>query len=355
MPNAEYAVVQTNLRTGAVVTTLPVTGLSYVETLNAAGDATVGMPLFAPEADAGSLTPGGSGLVVLRDGEPVWGGVLWGASADLGEGVLTLNASGYHSYYGRRYLDAKAGYKRKSTDQAVLLREWIGYANANGGIGTDTSTITNTGRVRTRSWSFYEFKCIAEAIDEMADDITGFDFRYESFWHTQGSRVGHHFRISQRGSLSFPQLEHRANCNATNVSYDGTQLTTHAYAFGADLGSGAKPYASSSNPALDTPRMVSVATYSDTKTTASLIPKAAAIATLGRKPIGVPTLTLYPGFSPSQFIPGAVGTVVVDSGGYVALLDEFVITERRVDVDTTGGETVSLSLASREAFIANPS
>ncbi|MFB8107285.1 hypothetical protein ACFC3O_31520 [Streptomyces sp. NPDC056007] len=352
---ARYSVVQTDLATGAVVTELPVTGIGYTDTLNAAGTATVGVPLAAPEADPATLIVGSSGLAVLRNDSPMWGGILWGASADLAAGTLTLSASGFHSYYSHRFLDAKNGYTTTSSDQALILKEWFAYANANGGIGTDTATVTTTGHLRSRKWSFYEFKNMAEAIDEMADDLNGFNFRYEAYWLAGvGRRVGNRFRLARRNSASFPQLEHRVNCNVTAVDYDGTQLATQAYAFGADLGTGAKPYASSGNPALTGPRRVAVATYADIKTTASLITKAAAIANVGSQPIAVPTLTLYPDrFTPSQFTPGAVGTVIADSG-YVALFEEFVITERGVEVDANGTETVSLALASKDVFNANP-
>ncbi|MDN3259597.1 hypothetical protein QWJ26_07165 [Streptomyces sp. CSDS2] len=347
---AKYTVLQTDVKTGNVVTRLPVTGIEYADSLNESGAASVGIPLFAPEADPAALSPGISGLSILRDNAPIWAGIVWGATADLDAGTLTLTASGFHSYYKRRYLDGKRGYARKSVDQSVLLKDWISYANSNGGIGTDISAVTARGHLRTREWSFYEFKNIAGAIEELADDLNGFNFRYEPFWATAGVRIGHRLKVVSRGTETFPQLEHRASCNVTSVTYDGTQLATQAYAFGADLGTGAKPYASSSNPALTAPRMVSVATYSDIKTTASLLPKAAAIATVGSQPIAVPSLTVYPGqFSPVQFLPGAVGTVIVDSG-YVALLEEFVITERRVGVDVNGTESISLALASKDVF-----
>ncbi|MFD7610996.1 hypothetical protein [Streptomyces sp. NPDC059828] len=329
---------------------LPVTGIEYVDTLNGAGTASVGMPLHAPEADPSTLLPGASGLAILRDDTPVWGGILWGATADLSAGTLALSASGYHSYYAHRYLDSTKGYSRKNADQSTLLKDWISYANANGGIGTDTSAIATRGRTATREWSFSEFKKISEAIEELADDLDGFNFRYEPYWVTTGTRIGNRFRVVKRGAEAYPQLEHRVSCNVTGVTYDGTQLATQAYAFGADLGTWMKPFATSSNPALTTPRMVTVATYSDLKASGQLIPKAAALATVGSQPIAVPTLTLYPQqFSPVQFQPGAVGTAIADSG-YVALMEQYVITERRVGVDVNGTETVSLALASKEVF-----
>ncbi|QBZ73385.1 minor tail protein [Streptomyces phage Heather] len=355
MSAALYEVLNVEARTGVVIDRLPVTGISYGETLNASGAASVGVPLSAREADPDILSPGASGLVILRDDEPVWGGMLWTASADLDSGTLTLNASGWHSYYSARYLDMPGGYDSKGKiDQAMLLQAWIGYANDNGGIGTDTSRLTTTGRVRSRAWGFPEFKNIAEAINELADEDGGFDFRYSTFERSNGT-YGSRILKSARLENAIPSaLVHRENCNVTQVGYDGSKLATRAYAFGADLGTGVKPYASSTND-LDTPALTQVVTYSDLKATGDLVPKAGAVAAMGRQVIGIPTLTLYPGvFEPSGFLPGSVGTVQADSG-YVRLLEDFVLTERRVDVDVNGTESVALSLASKEVFTSGDS
>ncbi|QNE74002.1 hypothetical protein F0344_04755 [Streptomyces finlayi] len=350
----EFEVLQVETKTGNVVNALPVTGINYTETLNSAGSCTVGVPMDV--ADPETLEPGRSGLVVVRDDVPVWGGPVWTASADLATGVLTLNAAGWHSYYAARYLNMGGGYKG-SKDQAQLLREWYAYANNNGGIGTDTSGLVNTGRVRSRTWAFSEAKNIGEAINELADEDGGFDFRYECFWSsTAHARVRHRVVKSERLSASFPTLTHGVDADVTAVAYDGSRLATRAYAFGADLGTGVKPYASLLNamPA-DLPVMHQVVTYADLRSTAELIPKAGALGAVGRQVIAIPSVGLYPGvYSPETYPLGAYGTVNVDSG-YVQLLEEFVISERQIAVDVNGTETASLSLASKEVFVSGDS
>jgi len=348
----DFKVLQVEAATGNVIATLPVTGIDYSETLNAAGTCTVGVPLDA--ADPDTLAPGRSALVVTRDDEPDWGGILWTASADLAGGLLTLNASGWHSYYAARYLDAAGGYDGNK-DQALLLGDWIEYANAHGGIGTDTSRLTTTGRIRARKWGFSEFKNIADAINELADEDGGFDFRYETFWaDAKRTRVGNRLLKNARVSLTFPTLTHRLDADVSAVAFDGSKLASEAVAFGADMGTGVKPYAITSNW-LEGPALTQVVTYADLKATAELIPKSAALGAVGRQVIAIPTLDLYPGvYEPSAFLPGAHGTVNVDSG-YVRLLEEFVISERRISVDVNGTETAALSLASKEVFVSGDS
>lgn len=352
MPAARYEVVQTDARTGNVVAALPVASLSFQDTLNAEGSASVAIPLDCPEANPDVLFPGASGLVVLRDGEPEWGGLIWTLAADLDQGTLALNAAGYHSYY--KGLTITDGYNRRA-DQAHLIRDWIELRNDRNGIGTDTSRLTTTGKLRTRKWTKYEFKNIAEAIEELAEDSDGFNFRYEPYWIVRGKRVGHRFIKSLRGGSPLGvQLEHTVNCNVTQVSYDSAVIATHTYAIGADNGNGTKLLAFANNLAsgLDKrmPNKHAVTTFSDVKEQESLDAKARAMAAIGSAPIAIPALTLYPGlFAPSDFVPGNSGPVSVNDG-YVRLLDDFVVTECKTDVDVNGTEVISLSLANKELF-----
>ncbi|MGY5131279.1 hypothetical protein ACWGJW_02460 [Streptomyces nigrescens] len=349
MSAARYEVVQTDARTGKVIATLPVTGISYTNTLNDAGSASVGIPLNCPEANPLSLTAGKSGLAILRDDVPVWGGLLWTLSADIDQNVLTLNASGYHSYYKGRAL--VTGYNRKA-DQAHLLADWINFANDSGGIGTDTTRLTTTGRNRTRKWTEYEFKNIAEAIEELAEDAGGFNFRYEPYW-TQNGRIGHRILKTLRGGDSTPcALVHRENCTVTQVSYDSSVMATNTYAIGADNGNGTKLLGSAANLPLSAtmPRKVVVTTFSDVKASPELFDKANAMLSVGSAPIAIPSLTVYPGVcSPADFVPGDSGPVTCEYG-YVSLSDDFVVTECKTDVDVNGSESIALSLANKEVF-----
>ncbi|CUW30080.1 hypothetical protein [Streptomyces reticuli] len=353
---AKYTVLHTNLKTGSVVARLPVTGISFTHTLNAAGTATVGIPLFAPEADPAVLSPGISGLVIVRDGAPVWGGIIWTASADIAAGTLTLGASGYHSHYkGRIFVN---GWTARTVEQADLLKAWFAYFNADNGIGTATDAIKPTGAKRTTVWTRYELKNAGEAIEELADNINGFNFRYVPYWVTPNVKVGHRFVMTSRSGSSTRTLTHRVTCDVTRVGYDSTALCTVAYATGADKGNGEKLVGIFENTELATrmPERVTVGTYQDVKETQTLIGKAQATVNAGSAPAAIPELTLYPGqYGPLDFVPGDYVAVDADAG-YVAFLDEFAVTECATTVDVNGTESIRLALANKELFInANPS
>lgn len=354
MSAATYEVITTHLKTGAVRDVLPVTGITYTETLNAPGGMSCGIPLNAPEATPERLFPAGTGLVVLRDGEPVWGGILWTLAADLEAGTLTLNASGYHAHFQARHW--MGGERRTGWDQGALLRRWLDVFGVSG-ITVDTSQIPDTGHTRSVRWTRYEGKAVGEAIEELADDPDGFNFRYVPYWVRERVTAGIRFLISPLGGSPVPHsLTHRVNCNVTRVSYDVAAMATSVYAFGANNGAGETLLgAAHNNPLEDViPRKNIVLSHPDVKTTQTLLNRAAAALTAGSEPVAIPALTLYPDtFAPAEFVPGDTVYVSVDSG-YVALQDDFVITERRVDIDTNGRETISLSLANKELFnIAN--
>lgn len=351
MVAARYEVVQTDARSGAIVgDPLPVVnGLSYGEALNDAGSASVTVPMLA--ADPDTLVCGVSGIAILRDSLPVWGGIVWTADADLEAGTLALGAGGYHSYYRGRKLED--GYQ-STVDQAAHLRAWFSYANGTNGIATDTALVANTGRVRERLWTQYELKPIAEAIEELAEDADGFNFRYVPY--VSGNSIRHRVLISNRGGNPLPfALTHTVNCDITRVSYDSSAMCTRAYAVGADTGNGARLVGVQENADLATLMAARerVVTWSDVKTTETLLDKAAAMILAGAEPVAIPSLTLYPGeFSPTDFVPGDSGAVQADYG-YVRLLADYVLTERATSVDTNGTEITTLSLANKGLFDGN--
>lgn len=366
----KYEVLQVEAKSGKVVASLPFTAVDYGDVLNGSGAATVGVPLNA--ADPATLVPGRSGIVVTADGEPQWGGILWAASADLAAGTLTLNASGWFSYYSFCHIGQWApvggaggrigqyrGYNARK-DQALLLRDWIEFANDNDGIDTDTSRLLlPTFKLRRRVWSFSEFKPVAEAINELADENGGFNFRFETVWRSRSrpweppTRAGNRIVLSPKLSQTFPTLTHGVDAEVSQVSYDGSKLASEAWAFGSDTGTGVKAYQRVLNTLPLTPRLQQVTTYSDLKTAAELTPKASAMAAVGRSVIAIPSMELYPGvYDRNLFRPGMYGVVKATSG-YVRLTDDFVITERHIAVDVNGTESVALSLASKEVFVSD--
>lgn len=349
MTAARYKVVQFSPRSGVVLDELPVTGISFTHTLNADGSATVNMPLHAPEARPTSLIPGKSGLAILRDGVPVWGGLIWTASADLSAGVLTLNAAGYHSYYRGRVLEA--GYSSMA-EQAFMVRTWIETCNNTNGIGTVTANSGSTTFIKYRSWSRSELKNVAEAIEELAEEVDGFAFRYEPFMSPDG-RVYHRLIITRKvvttGGFI---LEHRINCDVGQVTYDSSAMATRVFALGADNGNGTKLVGVADNPALTSTMAAKqiVATFSDVKATNELKAKASAIAAAGQKPVAIPSVVLHPGaFSPVDVLPGQSCAVNANSG-YVRLLGTYVVTETKTDVDANGTESIALALADKDLF-----
>jgi hypothetical protein len=291
--------------------------------------------------------------MVLRGDEPVWGGILWGADADLAAGTLALSASGYHSHYAGVHFNN--GYSATGVDAGAMLRAW--FALANGGpspLNTDASGVPDMGQPRQRSWTKYELKSMGDAITELAEENNGFNFRYMPAYGPGNATVTHRIITSAQGGTDLGiVLTHRVNCDVSKVTYDTSSLATNVYALGADNGNGERLLGTAGNADLlaRVPSRDVVLNFADVKETQTLLAKAGAAANIGRVPIASPTVTLYPGqYDPTVFTNGDYVEVQCDYG-YVALLDDFAITERRVSVNANGAETTTLALVNRDLFL----
>lgn len=126
-----YRYITTNLRTDEVLAEIPFQGVSYGRTLKSSGSFTGNIPVIAQTESMNlfeSTTPGKTALYVLRDGECVWGGIVWDNRYDGSAKTLTVSASEFPSYFNRRVIwrDFDLSHKASvvvnaSTDTAEVL------------------------------------------------------------------------------------------------------------------------------------------------------------------------------------------------------------------------------------------
>lgn len=78
-----------------------------------------------------ATAPGRTALFALRDGVPVWGGIVWGRTYRAATTTLTINASTVESYWRRRVWAVRRDYV--NTDQfAIAAGMWLGVRPVNG-------------------------------------------------------------------------------------------------------------------------------------------------------------------------------------------------------------------------------
>ena len=163
-----------SVRTRAVLGVLPWATLSYETRANSAGslDATVA----AAELNLTDLLlPGRVMIAAIRDGRPVWSGLLWKRSI-APEGLLTLQAGEILSYWDRRRLRTN-DLAFTQVDQALILSALIAQPQAvpNGNLGVEQVGVRSTGVLRDRYYLAVERKTYGESIRQLLGVIGGCD------------------------------------------------------------------------------------------------------------------------------------------------------------------------------------
>ena len=100
-----YRYFVTDLLTNQVVAELPLTDVSYSKALKDAGQMSASVsigPSTSPLSLYANTMPGKSGLYVMRNGECVWGGIIWSRDYDIIGKTLNINANEFTSYLHHR-------------------------------------------------------------------------------------------------------------------------------------------------------------------------------------------------------------------------------------------------------------
>jgi hypothetical protein len=124
----DYRYTFTDLLTGAEKGTFPMEGVSFAEQMSSVGKFTGRLPTTDPAVRAqdpwGATEPRKSGLYVERDGDVVWGGIVWGRTRDQGGAGMVLTAATFESWLAYAFLRADtsfvgAGYGAPSTFRSL--------------------------------------------------------------------------------------------------------------------------------------------------------------------------------------------------------------------------------------------
>lgn len=244
----EYTFISADLRTGRIINELPMRqDTKFGRILNGTGTLEGRLPLgdarFAGVDIHDATDPNRRVIYVDRDGELIWGGIVWGRKYNSSKAEMTITAVEFFSYFIRRFLrtDSVNLFTKFNVDQFDIVRTFLDYVQAEtgGNLGIVVSS-ADSGVLRDREWFGYERKQIGEAIQQIAAVIDGFDFeigvRYdaggnpERFLGLYYPRAG---RISQQTGLLFDKP---GNLVSFDYDEDGTQQSTRTDAVGSGEG-----------------------------------------------------------------------------------------------------------------------
>mgnify|MGYP003334163735 FL=1 len=259
---ANYRYLCTDLLTNTVIAELPLTGVTYAQSLNDAGEFN-GQLLLSDSRIAGTLgsgsidlstTPARTGIYVERDGVIVYGGVIWSRTYNSTSATMTLAAREFESYFGRRRI-ADTTVFGPNVDQFVAVKTLIDNAQAAayGNIQIDTSGIGTCGVNLPNVLAIYgyEKRNLLDVIQDLAkqEPPYGFDFHVDvSYGVDNVLRRAFvlsypHKGIDYATNQFAPMLEFPGSIVAYTYPESGGTLVNTLYGFGA--GSSDSQYVSS--------------------------------------------------------------------------------------------------------------
>ena len=157
-----YAYYVTDLRNNDVIAELPLQNVAYDVKLSAVGEFSGDIIVNDETAvyDLRTTTfPGRTGLYVVRDGEPVWGGMIWKRKYDGDSRKLTILASTFESYLGHRLQLIDKTYT--NTDQLDMARWLLSNSDILDTLQASVSTKTSP-RKRDRTFNGFEFNTVLD-------------------------------------------------------------------------------------------------------------------------------------------------------------------------------------------------
>lgn len=215
---AKYIYRTVDLKSNAVLEDIDLQNVQFSIKLSDVGDLTG--DLYVPETKRGLLLddatfPGRTGLYVMRDGRPVWGGVIWKRDWNEESATFRLSCGSWESYPYHVMQTSNLSYT--ATDQLQIARDLL---SANGitiesGITWPTS---GTSMNRQRNMFTYDYKTVGLELEQLASLENGFDYTIESYVNTDGS-------FGRRYLFGYPRLGREASLdpssNSLTLDYPG--------------------------------------------------------------------------------------------------------------------------------------
>jgi hypothetical protein len=240
-----YTYLVADLRGGTVLDELPLTGVSFGKRLNDTGSLRGQLRLGDPGVDAREprvLTePGRTAIYVDRDGELLWGGVVWTSRYSAASGTLEIGASDFLSYFEHRRVlrhpvTATDVVSYVDTEQLAIATELVQLAQSHpgGDLDVEIRGAAVSGVRRTVSYPAGELKPVADALRDLANADGGFDFTVDVEYGPDGKPVRFlRFGYPRLGQPGAPHVwEYGANLIDFTWPRDAASMATRMFAQG---------------------------------------------------------------------------------------------------------------------------
>ncbi|RSN65357.1 hypothetical protein DMH01_02960 [Amycolatopsis sp. WAC 04182] len=344
-----YTYLIADLREGTILDELPLSGVSFDKKLNDSGTLRGQVRVDDPELrvrEPRSLTePGRTAIYVDRDGDLLWGGIIWTSRYSAAKGTLELGASDFLSYFDHRLVLDPADLTRTvpfTGDQIAVAQGAVRLAQSHvdGDLGVTFLGATASGVARTVSYTPAEAKAVAEVLRDLAGADDGFDFAFDVRYDGSGAierflRFGYP-RLGQPGG---PHVwEYGANLIDFGWPSDAASMATRM--LGTSSGGTGAPVirADPSAHGAGWPLLEAAAPQLDTADANLLAAHVAGELAVRRRPVVLPELTVRADLDPvvGSYSVGDDARMLIDDPFFAGdLLD---VTVRILGFSVTPGD-----------------
>jgi hypothetical protein len=170
---ADYRI-ESRLRSGQYLAALPFRNLQYEMGWNKPYSARFDLPLYHPAVNTSTLLPGLHEIWIWRNGVLIKAGPLWDVTASADDASVNCNMMDIVDYLDTRLVGAQS---YTTTDQGSIAWGLINTSQGltDGALGIVQGT-TATAITRSATWKTFDNKYILEAITDMNEMTSGFDF-----------------------------------------------------------------------------------------------------------------------------------------------------------------------------------
>lgn len=244
--------------------TVPLSEVRWGPVWNRPGALEARIDLRHPNATRDLIDPGRTGIYVERNGQIVWGGILWYARPD-DTWTATIRALGYLSALQGpsgetgRHINHPLAFD--SVGQLDIARQLVTYAQDETlhGAGADLGIVVPAGpagKIRDRRWWPWQRKNIGDALVELGNIIEGITFTFThhaetsehgrqivtTFRATEGNprRLPHTFKLGRNirraaGPIDATRMARRVHMLGEGTEADQVQATVTASSPGYPL------------------------------------------------------------------------------------------------------------------------
>ena len=181
MAAATYKYYFGDLLTGGINYEIPCFGVTYDRRLNKAGNATFSVPLamkgFNVQDILDNTQVGRGCLYIERNGQIVWGGIIWSRTYQSSSRAFNCTAQTFESFLYKQFIEVKQSFVAEDQRQIVvdLITNMQAKPSANIGIIMPTAFGDPLSTVITRTKDFYSYIgwSYGKAIEDLISYLSG--------------------------------------------------------------------------------------------------------------------------------------------------------------------------------------